>query len=46
MNVAKVFRRGRSQTIRLPNEFRVRADEVCLKRTREGYGGIASSAAA
>jgi antitoxin VapB len=35
--VAKVFRTGRSQAIRLPKEFRVDADAVYLKRTREGF---------
>lgn len=28
---------GRSQAIRLPKEFRVRGDQVFLKRTREGF---------
>ena len=37
MAVAKVFRTGRSQAIRLPKEFRVEADEVYLKRTGEGF---------
>jgi antitoxin VapB len=37
MTVAKVFRTGRSQAIRLPKEFRVEADEVHLKRTDEGF---------
>jgi antitoxin VapB len=37
MTVAKVFRTGRSQAIRLPKEFRVDAKEVYLKRTREGF---------
>jgi antitoxin VapB len=37
MIVAKVFQNGRSQAIRLPKEFRVDADEVYLKRTREGF---------
>jgi antitoxin VapB len=37
MIVAKVFRHGRSQAIRLPKEFRVDANEVYLKRTREGF---------
>jgi antitoxin VapB len=37
MAVAKVFRSGRSQAIRLPKEFRVEADEVYLKRTDEGF---------
>jgi antitoxin VapB len=37
MVVAKVFRNGRSQAIRLPREFRVATSEVYLKRTREGF---------
>ena len=37
MAVAKVFRTGRSQAIRLPKEFRVVADTVHLKRTSEGF---------
>jgi antitoxin VapB len=37
MAVAKVFRTGRSQAIRLPKEFRVDTDEVHLKRTSEGF---------
>ena len=37
MGIAKVFRTGRSQAIRLPKEFRVDADEVYLKRTAEGF---------
>ena len=37
MAVAKVFRTGRSQAIRLPKEFRVDADQVRLKRTPEGF---------
>jgi antitoxin VapB len=37
MAVAKVFRTGRSQTIRLPKEFRVDAGTVHLKRTSEGF---------
>ena len=37
MAVAKVFRTGRSQAIRLPKEFRVDADTVYLKRTSEGF---------
>jgi antitoxin VapB len=37
MAVAKVFRTGRSQAIRLPKEFRVEADTVHLKRTAEGF---------
>ena len=41
MTVAKVFKNGRSQAIRLPKEFRVDAAEVYLKRTREGFLVIA-----
>ena len=41
MVVAKVFRNGRSQAIRLPREFRVATNEVYLKRTREGFLVIA-----
>jgi antitoxin VapB len=37
MAVAKVFRTGRSQAIRLPKEFRVAGTEVYLKRTAEGF---------
>ncbi len=37
MVVAKVFRNGRSQAIRLPKEFRVNTSEVYLKRTPEGF---------
>ena len=37
MAVARVFRTGRSQAIRLPKEFRVEADTVYLKRTGEGF---------
>ena len=37
MAVAKVFKTGRSQAIRLPKEFRVDADTVHLKRTDEGF---------
>jgi antitoxin VapB len=37
MAIAKVFRTGRSQAIRLPKEFRVEADTVHLKRTDEGF---------
>jgi antitoxin VapB len=36
MAVAKGFRTGRSQAIRLPKEFRVNSDTVHLKRTNEG----------
>ncbi len=37
MAIAKVFRTGRSQAIRLPKEFRVDTDTVRLKRTAEGF---------
>lgn len=39
--IAKVFKTGRSQAIRLPKEFRVDVDEVYLRRTREGFLVIA-----
>jgi antitoxin VapB len=37
MAVAKVFKTGRSQAIRLPKEFRVDVEEVYLKHTPEGF---------
>ena len=37
MTAAKVFKNGRSQAIRLPKEFRVRASEVFLRKTSEGF---------
>lgn len=37
MHVAKVFKNGRSQAIRLPKEFRVDSEEVYLKKTPEGF---------
>jgi antitoxin VapB len=37
MTVARVFRNGRSQAIRLPKQFRVESDTVHLKRTNEGF---------
>lgn len=33
MKIAKVFRSGNSQAVRLPKEFRVSDDEVFIKRT-------------
>lgn len=30
--IAKIFRNGASQAVRLPKEFRFDADEVCIKR--------------
>jgi antitoxin VapB len=36
MSIAKVFKNGRSQAIRLPKEFRVKSAEVHLKRVPEG----------
>lgn len=39
--IAKVFKTGRSQAIRLPKEFRVDVDQVFLQRTREGFLVIA-----
>lgn len=37
MAIARVFRSGRSQAIRLPKEFRVATDTVYLKHTDEGF---------
>lgn len=37
MQIAKVFRSGSSQAIRLPKRFRVETDEVFLKRIPEGF---------
>lgn len=37
MTSAKVFMNGRSQAIRLPKQFRVRGDQVFLKRVPEGF---------
>ncbi|MFO0893205.1 MAG: hypothetical protein U0790_29210 [Isosphaeraceae bacterium] len=37
MAIARVFRTGRSQAIRLPKEFRVDTETVRLKRTAEGF---------
>ena len=37
MNVAKVFQSGSDRAIRLPDEFRVDADEVYLRRTPDGF---------
>jgi virulence-associated protein VagC len=37
MKAAKVFRKGRRQAIRLPEEFHVDRDEVYLKKTPEGF---------
>jgi antitoxin VapB len=32
VSIAKIFRNGASQAIRLPKEFRFEGDEVCVKR--------------
>ena len=37
MTTAKVFKNGRSQAIRLPKNFRVKASEVYLKKVPEGF---------
>jgi virulence-associated protein VagC len=42
MAIARVFRLGRSQAIRPPNEFRVEVDTVHLKHTGEGFLVITS----
>ena len=33
---AKVFQNGRSQAVRLPQEFRFRGDEVRVRRVQDG----------
>ena len=35
-NVAKLFRNGRSQAVRLPQEFRFEGDEVRVRRVADG----------
>ena len=37
MTIAKVFKNGRSQAIRVPKEFRVKSNEVYLKRVPGGF---------
>jgi antitoxin VapB len=37
MTIAKVFKNGRSQAIRLPKEFRIKGVEVYLKKVPEGF---------
>ena len=34
--IAKLFRNGRSQAVRLPQEFRFEGNEVRIRRVREG----------
>jgi len=34
--IAKLFRNGRSQAVRLPREFRFQGDEVRIRRVPEG----------
>ena len=36
VGIAKLFRNGRSQAVRLPREFRFRGDRVRLRRVGEG----------
>lgn len=36
VKLAKVFKHGNSQAVRLPKEFRFDADEVVVKRTASG----------
>lgn len=36
MKLAKVFKHGNSQAVRLPKEFRFDADEVVITRTASG----------
>jgi antitoxin VapB len=35
-NVAKLFRNGRSQAVRLPQEFRFEGDEVRIRKVADG----------
>ena len=35
-STAKLFRNGRSQAVRLPQEYRFRADKVRIRRTSRG----------
>ncbi len=35
MTMAKVFKTGRSQAVRLPKEFRFDTDEVCVARMND-----------
>jgi antitoxin VapB len=35
-NIAKLFRNGRSQAVRLPREFRFEGDSVRVRRVPEG----------
>jgi antitoxin VapB len=37
VTVAKVFKNGRSQAIRLPKAFRVKTNEVYIKKTEDGF---------
>ena len=36
MQVAKLFKNGRSQAVRLPKDFRFEGSEVFIKQTSEG----------
>ena len=36
MKLAKIFKHGNSQAVRLPKEFRFDCDEVAIKRTAGG----------
>jgi antitoxin VapB len=35
-NIAKLFRNGRSQAVRLPREFRFEGDQVRVRRMNDG----------
>jgi antitoxin VapB len=35
-NIAKLFRNGRSQAVRLPREFRFEGDQVRIRRVGQG----------
>ena len=34
--IAKLFRNGRSQAVRLPREFRFEGDRVCIRQVGDG----------
>jgi antitoxin VapB len=36
MSMAKIFKNGRSQAVRLPKEFRLKGNEVSIKRVPGG----------
>ncbi len=36
MTIAKLFKNGKSQAVRLPKNFRFEGDEVCIKKVGNG----------